>query len=193
MKKESKKAKSVLRNLPNVLTISRIIITFIVVYMIFARYDIGATVALFVIGALTDLFDGWLARKYNWKSEFGRKADMIADRFLWIGTAMAFFIAYAVAGQLDLIHYLQIMFIMSREIISAPFAIAALLSGKPIPQARKIAKATTFIQGFALPALILSVYYPLWSYISLPLSLVLLITGLISASNYINDISIKGK
>jgi len=193
MKKESKKAKSVLRNLPNMLTISRIVITFVVVYMIFAGYDLRITIAFFVIGALTDFFDGYLARKYDWRSDFGRKADMIADRFLWAGTALAFLLAYAFAGELDLIHYLQIMFIMTREIVTAPFAIAALFSGGAIPKARTLAKATTFIQGFALPALMLSIYYPMFSYISVPLSLVLLVIGFISASNYINDISVKGK
>jgi phosphatidylglycerophosphate synthase len=85
------------------------------------------------------------------------------------------------------------MFIMTREIIAAPFAIAALLSGTPIPQARTIAKATTFIQGFALPALMLSIYYPIFIYISMPLSLVVLVTGFISAAYYINDVSVKGK
>ncbi len=193
MGKEDEKAKSMLRNLPNILTVSRIIITFVVIYMIFASYDIRATIAIFVFGALTDLFDGYLARKYNWKSEFGRKADMIADRFLWAGTALAFLLAYAFAGQLDLVHYLQIMFIMTREIVTAPFAIAALFSGGTIPKARKLAKLTTFMQGFALPALILSIYYPVFTYISLPLSLAILVTGFISASNYINDINVKGK
>ena len=192
-KKEAKKAKSVLRNLPNMLTISRVIITFVVIYMIFAMYDIRITIAIFIIGALTDFFDGYLARKYNWRSEFGRKADMIADRFLWAGTALAFLFAYAFAGHLDLMHYMQLMFIMTREIVTAPFAIVALFSGTLMPKVRTIAKLTTFIQGFALPALILSVYYPIFSYISLPLSLVLLVMGFISASNYIKDINVKGK
>jgi len=193
MRKEAKKAKSVLRNLPNILTVSRIIITFVVIYLIFAMYDIKVTIAFFIVGAMTDFFDGYLARKYNWRSEFGRKADMIADRFLWAGTALAFLLAYAFAGQLDLMHYLQIMFIMTREIVTAPFAIAALFSGRPIPKVRTIAKVTTFMQGFALTALILSIYYPMFSYISLPLSLAILVIGFISASNYINDVSVKGK
>ncbi len=188
-----KKEKSLLRHLPNALTISRIIITFIVIYLIFIRYDVRATMLLFVIGALTDLFDGYLAKKYGWRSEFGRKADMIADRFLWVGTALAFLLVYAFAGELGGIHYMQIAFIMAREIVNAPFAIFAFLRGKPIPQARKIAKATTFIQGFALPTLILSVYYPAFGYISLPLSAVLLIMGFISAAYYINDLNIKRK
>jgi phosphatidylglycerophosphate synthase len=193
MRKKSEKDDSFLRSLPNALTISRIIITFIVMYLIFIRYDIRFTIAVFIIGALTDLFDGWLAKKYNWKSEFGRKADMIADRFLWIGTAVAFLASYAISGELNSAHYLQVFFIMTREIVTAPFAIAALFSGKPIPKARTLAKVTTFMQGFALPALILSIYYSLFSYISLPLSVILLIIGFISAVHYINDLTIKRK
>ncbi len=191
MKKSLRKKKSSLSNLPNALTVSRVIITFIVVYMVLSKQNIIATICVFAIGALTDFFDGLIARRYNWVSEFGRKADIIADRLLWTGTALAFFVTYSIAGQLDLAHYLQMMFIMSREIVSAPFAISALISGKQIPHARKIAKATTFIQGFALPALMLSVYYPVFSYVSIPLSFVILVTGLISASYYIKDISVK--
>jgi len=179
MKAQTKKELSIFRHIPNILTISRIILTFVIVYFIFTRKHIFTIISVFIIAALTDFFDGILARKFSWQSEFGRQADMIADRFLWVGTALAFFASYGIFDNLDWQHGLQLLFIMSREIISAPFAIISFFAGKPIPQARYIAKVTTLLQGFALPALILSTIYPIWGYLSWPLSVVIAVTGFI--------------
>ena len=178
----------ILDNIPNLLTVSRIILTFVVMYLIFAGNDIRLIIVIFAIAALTDFFDGRLARRFKWVSEFGRKADMIADRFLWVGTALAFLISAGLNDQLHWYLGFQLLFIMSREVVSAPFALIAFFSGKDITHARYIAKVTTFIQGFALPALIVSVYYPIFMLISVPLSLVCAVTGFMSAIYYMHDI-----
>lgn len=184
-----KRQNSFTSNIPNLLTISRIILTFVVMYMIFTGSKITTVVIVFLIAALTDWFDGQLARKYNWVSEFGRKADMIADRFLWVGTALAFIISYGLLSELSPLYGIQILLIMSREIISAPFALIAFFSGKPIPHAVYIAKVTTFLQGIAIPALILSLEYPIFILLSIPLSLAIAITGTMSAFKYIDDLN----
>jgi len=175
-------------NVPNMLTILRIILTFVIVYMIFTGENITYIVTIFVIAALTDFLDGQIARRWNLKTEFGRKTDMIADRFLWAVTAISFLIYSGFNGLLMPIHGMQLLMIMSREIISTPFALAAFFSGNPVPNARGIAKWNTLIQGFALPALMLSIYYSAWTYLSLPLSIIIAITGTISAMYYIKDI-----
>lgn len=179
-----------LSNIPNVLTISRIVLTFVVMYMIFNDSNIIAIVVVFSVAALTDWFDGRLARRYNWVSEFGRKGDMIADRFLWIGTALAFVITLGIEDQLNWIHGVQLLLLMTREVISAPFALIAFFSGNAVPNARYIAKVTTFIQGFALPAVIISVFNPWFFFLSVPLVIATAITGFISAMYYLNDIEI---
>ncbi|MEK6893388.1 MAG: CDP-alcohol phosphatidyltransferase family protein [Nanoarchaeota archaeon] len=178
---------ALLANIPNFFSISRIILTFIVVYMIFTRMPVKLIVFIFIIAAITDFIDGKLARKFKWESEFGRRTDIIADRFLWVGTALAFIISYGIAKELNWVHGVQLLLMMSREAIGFPFAIIAFFSGNPLPQARNIAKLTTLLQGFALPAVILSVSYPAWIYLSLPISIVCCITGFISALHYIQD------
>ena len=193
MKEQTKKELSIFKHIPNILTISRIILTFVIVYFIFTRRHIITIIIIFVIAALTDLFDGILARKFEWTSEFGRQADMIADRFLWIGTALAFFVSFGIFGQLSWAQGIQLLLIMSREIISAPFALIAFFARKPVPHARQIAKVTTLLQGFALPSLILSTIYPGFSYLSWPLSLIIAVTGFISAMHYMNDIKVPNK
>ena len=179
--------KEILKQIPNFLTISRVFLTFVVVYLIFIKANIPSIIIIFAVAAITDWLDGQLARKFNWVSEFGRKADMIADRFLWVGTAAAFVISFGISGTLKWFHAIEILFIMSREVIAAPFAFVYFMSGKALPHTTRIAKATTFIQGFALPSLILSVYYYKWSFISIPLSIACAIAGSISAMQYIKQ------
>src|SRR3989344_5601961 len=120
--KENSKKENVW-NIPNPLTISRIIIAFFIVYLIFGDYSFKWVFILFVIGMLTDFLDGQIARRFDQVTEFGRKADMIADRFLMILTAGALIIDYSIQGVFDRGHLLQIFLILSREIIAIPFVI----------------------------------------------------------------------
>lgn len=89
-------------NLPNKLTISRIIISIIIIFVLLFPFDsmgiklpdfyvneqlvvhIEYLVAgvLFVIGSLTDFLDGYIARKYNLITDFGKLIDAIADKML---------------------------------------------------------------------------------------------------------------
>ena len=68
----------------NGLTISRILIGLPIVFALKnGKNDIF--IFLILIGALTDFFDGYLARKYNYQSVLGAKLDPLADKILLIG------------------------------------------------------------------------------------------------------------
>lgn len=73
-------------NLPNKLTLSRIILTpFMVLFFLLPLpYGIGIfiSLAIYLVACLTDLFDGKIARKHNLVTDFGKFADQIADKFL---------------------------------------------------------------------------------------------------------------
>lgn len=89
-------------NLPNKLTISRIIISIIIIFILLFPFDsMGINIpdfyineqlvihleyliagVLFVIGSLTDFLDGYIARKYNLITDFGKLIDAIADKML---------------------------------------------------------------------------------------------------------------
>lgn len=69
------------RQIPNALTILRIIL--IPVFIFFALRDFYIpTLIVFVIAALSDTFDGVIARKYNYVSDFGKIVDPLADKLL---------------------------------------------------------------------------------------------------------------
>ena len=69
-------------NLPNKLTVSRIILTFVFMFFIFSKglTSKGLALVIFVAAALTDLFDGMIAKSRNLITDFGRIMDPIADR-----------------------------------------------------------------------------------------------------------------
>ena len=72
-------------NVPNVLTFVRIVSSILIFTVLpFGCYKIGFV--LFVIGALTDFADGWWARRYDQKTQFGRIMDPFADKALVCGT-----------------------------------------------------------------------------------------------------------
>ena len=80
-------------NLPNKLTLMRIILTPIfmaVLYWGFPGADYAA-LAIFIIASLTDLLDGKIARKYNLVTDFGKFADPLADKIL-VTAAMLWFV-----------------------------------------------------------------------------------------------------
>lgn len=73
-------------NIPNILTMARIFCTPIIVLMFLLPIPngVGVYVALgiYILGCLTDLLDGKIARKYNMITDFGKFMDQIADKFI---------------------------------------------------------------------------------------------------------------
>ncbi len=74
------------KNVPNILTMARIFCTplIVILFLLPIPYGIGKYVALaiYVLGCLTDLIDGKIARKYGLVSDFGKFMDQIADKFI---------------------------------------------------------------------------------------------------------------
>lgn len=77
------------RNLPNKLTIFRIISVPFVIFLLLIDRNIPA-LALFLFSSLTDFVDGYLARKSDQISPFGKFADPIADKLLVAGVLITF-------------------------------------------------------------------------------------------------------
>ncbi len=112
-------------NLPNKLTISRIIL--VPVFMGFATFSNNALCMLlafivFVAACLTDFFDGFLARKHNIVTSFGKFADPLADKLL---TTTAFIYMM----QLNACDPVVIIVILAREF--AVSGIRMVVAGAP--------------------------------------------------------------
>ncbi len=70
--------------LPNQLTILRIILTpfFLILFLSGNPLLKQISLGVFIIAALTDWYDGWLARKFNYITSWGRFWDPLADKIL---------------------------------------------------------------------------------------------------------------
>ena len=103
-------------NLPNILTISRIVVIpfiFLAVYIYCCFYNYFAGV-LFVLASITDYFDGKIARQRGIVSAFGRLLDPIADKLL-VATAL---IVFAVKPDvLYSISIIPVFVILCRELL----------------------------------------------------------------------------
>lgn len=86
--------------LPNQLTVLRIILTpvFLFLFLTGDPLMIQISLVVFIIAAITDWYDGWLARKFNYITEWGKFLDPLADKVL---TSTAFF-GFVIVGVLDL-------------------------------------------------------------------------------------------
>lgn len=86
--------------LPNQLTVLRIILTPVFVYLFLMDDPVLKQISLgvFILAAITDWYDGWLARKFNYITAWGKFLDPLADKIL---TSSAFF-AFVFLGVLPL-------------------------------------------------------------------------------------------
>ena len=71
-------------NIPNTLTLLRIALIPVLLVMFYLPYSWAraAAAAIFALAALTDLLDGWLARRLNQTSDFGAFLDPVADKLM---------------------------------------------------------------------------------------------------------------
>ncbi len=69
------------RQIPNVITTIRILLV-VPIAVALAHHQLPATIALFMIAALSDAADGFLAKRFGWQSELGAVLDPAADKLL---------------------------------------------------------------------------------------------------------------
>jgi CDP-diacylglycerol--glycerol-3-phosphate 3-phosphatidyltransferase len=79
-------------NLPNLITLSRIPVMFLLVWLMYCEWRGAASLAfwIFIATAIGDWLDGYLARKQNLVSNFGKFMDALTDKILVLGLMVAF-------------------------------------------------------------------------------------------------------
>jgi CDP-diacylglycerol--glycerol-3-phosphate 3-phosphatidyltransferase len=88
-------------SLPNVITVGRIVMAPLVGYLLFVPTFTARFIGwiLFLIAAFSDLWDGYLARKHGWISDFGKLVDPIADKLLLLCTFVPFYMVSHMQGR----------------------------------------------------------------------------------------------
>ena len=168
-------------NLPNKLTIMRVIlIPFFVFFLLspyFPAYGNYIAVAIFIVASLTDMLDGKIARKYNLVTNFGKFMDPLADKLL-VCSAMICLI------ELDRLAAWIVIVIIAREFIISGFRLVASDNGVVIA-ASYWGKFKTTFQMLMVIVLILDIQMPYFQILGTVLTYVALILTVVSLIDYI--------
>lgn len=165
-------------NLPNKLTMGRMLAIpfFIVAYLL--GYNIVATI-IFVIAASTDALDGHIARSRNLVTNFGKIMDPLADKML-------VFSAFICLVQVGIVPGWMVIVVLSREFAITGLRIVAASEGIVIA-AGMTGKIKTVTQMIAVPLLLLN-NWP-FEYINIPMATIMLwisvIMAIVSGVEYI--------
>jgi len=136
-------------NIPNALTLGRILVIPIFIGAFYLAEPTAAwiTFALFAAAALTDFFDGWLARRLDQQSDIGRIFDPIADKLL-VAAALVMLVA------LDRAAAIPVVAILCREVLVS--GLREGLAGRFTIAASKLAKWKTASQMGAISVLLIA-------------------------------------
>ncbi|MEO1244326.1 MAG: CDP-diacylglycerol--glycerol-3-phosphate 3-phosphatidyltransferase [Pseudomonadota bacterium] len=135
-------------NLANILTLFRIAAIPVVVILFYAPFDNARPVAaiLFGIAAVTDLIDGWIARRFNQMSKFGEFLDPVADKLM-----VVIVLVMLVQAQSSLWEDIIAMIIIGREIaVSALREWMATIGERNTVKVQFSGKLKTTLQMFGI-------------------------------------------
>lgn len=139
-------------NLPNILTISRIVVIPVIFLSIYIHSVVWSILAgvLFIMASITDYLDGYFARSRNQNSVFGRLLDPIADKLLVV-SALVIIVANQLVTPLT---YIPVIIIMCREVLVSGLRefLAEFHVGMPVT---KLAKWKTGFQMTAIAMILL--------------------------------------
>lgn len=168
-------------NIPNKLTIFRVILIPFFVFFLLAPYFEGygnyIAVAIFIIASMTDWLDGKIARKYNLVTDFGKFMDPLADKLL-VCSAL---ICLIEKGQLPA---WIVIIIISREFIISGFRLIAADNGVVIA-ASYWGKFKTVFQMLMTIVLILDIPNEVFEIIGDILTYIALILTVVSLIDYL--------
>ena len=175
-----------LKHIPNILTIIRfLLIPIILIYIFTGNYILALIV--FTISALTDIADGFIARKFNLISNFGKLMDPLADKLTQIATLTSLVIK-------EIIPIWILIIVISKEFIM--ICGASFLYGKDVVVYSKwYGKLSTVLLYIAIVSSLLTKQFALigiWENIDLALFTLAIIMTLFALVMYIKDLYKKG-
>jgi len=126
-------------NIPNSLTLMRIVLVPLVVWLIIT-HEMLAAFLLFLFAGLSDAADGFLAKRYKWDTELGAYLDPIADKALLV----SIYVTLGLAGQLPA---WLVIAVVSRDILIVGAVVLSWMLSRPLSMhPLLISKANTFSQ-----------------------------------------------
>lgn len=153
-------------NLPNLITTARIVMAPVLVWLMYRPTAGGrlAAFAVFVLAAVSDLWDGWLARRRGQITDFGKLVDPLADKLLLAAALIPLYLLTRsrpeLAG-LPLYGHLPlwvVLVLLGRELLVTGLRTFFARRGRVV-QARKAGKYKAFVQNLFIGGTILWLAY----------------------------------
>jgi cardiolipin synthase len=135
-------------NLPNLITVGRVILVPVVFWLLITRQTEVAFV-VFIVAGVSDAVDGYLAKTFNWKTELGAYLDPLADKLLIV----SIFLALGVDGKLPL---WLVIAVVSRDILIVIAIMLSWLLGNPVRIRPLIVSKANTVAQIVLAATVLA-------------------------------------
>jgi cardiolipin synthase (CMP-forming) len=139
--------------LPNLLCVLRMVLAVPVVGAIVDQ-DYTLTLVLFLVAAITDGLDGWLAKRFDWSSELGKVLDPVADKLLLVSV----FVALTLEGLVPL--WLAATVVLRDVVIGAGAATYRVYFGPVRGSPTATSKLNTVLQISFVLALVTDAAWP---------------------------------
>ena len=155
-------------------------IALIPVYMVFMYLSDGVTnlwmwiaLGIFILASITDFVDGYVARKFNQISDFGKFLDPLADKLLTIAAMVMF-------CQWDVFPAWALMLVLTREFAVTGLRLVAVGNGNVIAAgwSGKVKTACTMVGLCAM------MVFPSVVYVTIPVIAVIVVTTVYSGVEY---------
>lgn len=171
-------------NVPNVLTALRVVMVPVFAWLLLAHPDdpgmrLVAT-AVFVVAIFTDYVDGWIARRYNLVTDFGKLWDPIADKAL---TGMAF-VGLSILGELP--WWITVIILVREWGITAlrwvviRYGVMAANRGGKLKTVMQAVALTMFLPGLAFMP-------PVWGWVAWGAMIVAFVLTVLTGLDYLRE------
>jgi cardiolipin synthase len=151
-------------NIPNALTVFRITLIPLYLYVFFSSfpYHVEIAFSVLILAGITDVVDGYIARKYKQVTTFGIMMDPLADKLMMMAVIASLFLT-------ERISVWAALFFFVRDLAMIAFSAFFHLKGKKTVPANAFGKLTTVLFYIAFPLVMFRYEYGeiiLWSAIA---------------------------
>ncbi|KQM16865.1 CDP-diacylglycerol--glycerol-3-phosphate 3-phosphatidyltransferase [Plantibacter sp. Leaf171] len=155
--------------IPNALSVLRILLVPVFLILLVQGEDLWALVTLAFSG-VTDLLDGWIARRFDQMTRLGRQLDPAADRLYIIAALIGL-------AARDLIPWWLLIVVVARDVLLIGLAVVLHRTGTGVLPVTRVGKWGTALLFIGLPVLMLGAAFPAVATIATPLGWVCSIAG----------------
>lgn len=166
------------RDIPNAISILRIVLVLPFIVLMLKR-EFGWALVLFFVAGISDGIDGYLAKRNNWISRLGSILDPLADKLLLVSS-------FVTLGWLGVIPLWLVVIVLLRDLIIITGAVAYhLVVGQYDMEPTIISKLNTFFQIMLVLSTVFSKgLYPLPAVALQALVYIVLVTTIMSGGDY---------